>query len=497
MGFKKTVKQRVNRLTKQGRDLLERGLDRHVRLAVSGLSGAGKTTFITGLLEQLLHGEARQLPFWQALREQRIRGVKLSAQPDLTIPRFAYERALASLAAAPPQWPASTRSLSEIRSVIRVQPKAGWRARLVDHYDVTLDLFDYPGEWLLDLPLLRETYASWSQQQQDLLQQPLRAKLAQPCLAAFEALADEVVSTGSEPEDAQLAEVAAAYQGFLQQCREAHLSLLQPGRALLPGDLADAPVLDIFPWPKSMTDDTLQNPLYKKLEQRFEAYKKTVVMPFFENHFRHFNRQVLLVDVLGAIRGGQAAVVDLQLTLTQLLPSFQYGENSLLRRIFGARVEKVLLVATKADALAPSQHEQLTRLLEQLAQPVIASLRYEGVAVKTLSLAAMAVTQAGTNARSEPVLQGWELDEQGQPQRITVRPESLPDTLQQVPPTAYEWFEFLPVSRGEPDNSAEPALRGAAWPHIRMDRALEFLLGDKLGDSRKDPTTIAERGGQR
>ncbi|CAM5192800.1 hypothetical protein ALON55S_03972 [Alishewanella longhuensis] len=40
----------------QGRQLGNRALDRHLRLGVTGLSGAGKTAFITSLVHQLTLG---------------------------------------------------------------------------------------------------------------------------------------------------------------------------------------------------------------------------------------------------------------------------------------------------------------------------------------------------------------------------------------------------------------------------------------------------------
>lgn len=48
-------------LTHDLMDLIERGRDRQLRLAVTGLSRAGKTAFLTSLVDQLRHAglEAR------------------------------------------------------------------------------------------------------------------------------------------------------------------------------------------------------------------------------------------------------------------------------------------------------------------------------------------------------------------------------------------------------------------------------------------------------
>ncbi|QSA19914.1 YcjX family protein, partial [Vibrio furnissii] len=45
----------MKRIGQEVSDLIHRGLDSHVRLAVTGLSRAGKTAFISSLVNQLLH----------------------------------------------------------------------------------------------------------------------------------------------------------------------------------------------------------------------------------------------------------------------------------------------------------------------------------------------------------------------------------------------------------------------------------------------------------
>ncbi len=66
-----------------------------------------------------------------------------------------------------------------------------------------LDIVDYPGEWLLDLPLLDLSYAQWSEQIREQLQSPQRRRLAEPWLKAginwsagqpFTLLVDEVAA---------------------------------------------------------------------------------------------------------------------------------------------------------------------------------------------------------------------------------------------------------------------------------------------------------------
>src|ERR1700761_6584256 len=116
-----------------------------VRLGVTGLSRAGKTVFITALLHGLLRGG--RFPVFEALANGRIAGAKLSPQPDDAVPRFDYEGHIRAVVIER-QWPESTRQISELRVVIDYQSTGGAMRSL------TLDIVDYPGEWLLDLPLL-------------------------------------------------------------------------------------------------------------------------------------------------------------------------------------------------------------------------------------------------------------------------------------------------------------------------------------------------------
>src|SRR5882757_5318974 len=82
-----------------------------VRLGVTGLSGAGKTVFITALVHQLLH--AGRLPVFEALSTGRIARARLEPQPDDAVPRFDYETHLRALTGER-RWPNSTVDISEI-----------------------------------------------------------------------------------------------------------------------------------------------------------------------------------------------------------------------------------------------------------------------------------------------------------------------------------------------------------------------------------------------
>ena len=95
-------------------------------------------------------------------RSGRLLGVRRVGQLNAHIPSFAYERGLERLFGEPPAWPEPTRGVAEIRLEIRYRPTGALRRRLSDTATLYLDIVDYPGEWLLDLPLLELDYRQWS-----------------------------------------------------------------------------------------------------------------------------------------------------------------------------------------------------------------------------------------------------------------------------------------------------------------------------------------------
>src|SRR5689334_23066651 len=207
-----------------------------VRLGVTGLSGAGKTVFITALVHHLLHGG--RLPVFEALASGRIARARLEPQPDDAVPRFDYETHLRALTEER-RWPESTSRISELRLVIEYQSARSGRDRML-----TLDIVDYPGEWLLDLPLLTTSYAQWSADTLKLSRNGPRAGLAADWhrhLATLDPAA---------PEDEQAArEAARLFTQYLRACRDERyaMRLLPPGRFLMPGDLAESPALTFAP----------------------------------------------------------------------------------------------------------------------------------------------------------------------------------------------------------------------------------------------------------
>lgn len=464
----------MKRLKNEIQSLVNRGLDRHLRLAVTGLSRSGKTAFITAFVNQLLNvNNGARLPLFSAVREERLLGVKRIPQQDFGISRFAYDEGLASLYGTPPSWPVPTRGVSEIRLALRFRSNDSLMRHFTTHSTLYLEIVDYPGEWLLDLPMLEQSYLAWSRQMND-VRQGERAKWAEPWLE----LCRKCDPLGTVDENL-LAEISEAYSLYLQKCKQEGLHFIQPGRFVLPGELAGAPVLQFFPWPE--IDERNEPRLaqadkhtnFGMLKARYDYYCQNVVKGFYKDHFLNFDRQIVLVDCLQPLNSGPQAFNDMRLAMTQLMQSFHYGQRSLFRRLFSPCIDRLMFAASKADHITPDQHANLVSLLQQLVQDAWQNAAFEGITMDCVGLASVQATDSGIiehQGNRTPALKGHRLEDG---QLLTVYPGEVPARLPDPSFWQTQGFHF-DAFRPKPMSVDTPL------PHIRLDAVMEFLLGDKL-----------------
>lgn len=441
-----------------------------IRLGVTGLSRAGKTVFITALVANMMN--RGRMPQLVAAANGAIRTAYLQPQPDDTLPRFNYETYIGQLTSLDPSWPDGTRQISELRLSLRVQP-TGLLSGLIGPRTVHIDIVDYPGEWLLDLGLLDQTFEEWSTA-------TIARATGRPEGDTFlGALAD--IDPNAPLDEATAKVISDTFTSHLNAAREAGFSDCTPGRFLLPGDLAGSPVLTFAPLADVIGK---RGTLGREFVRRFESYKRNVVKPFFRDHFSKIDRQVVLVDVLGAIHAGPPAVEDLRNAMAAILGAFRPGRNAFLSRIFqGRRVEKILFAATKADHLHHTQHGQLTAITEALLRDAKDRADFAGATTAAMSIAALRTTVEETvDHRDGPldVVRGRLLDTGKQ---AAFYPGKLPsDPAHLLGPAragATAWLDDdYAVMRFAP---APLELKsGDGPPHIRLDKAAQFLIGDRL-----------------
>jgi uncharacterized protein len=456
-----------------------------LRLGVTGLSRSGKTVFITALIHNLVSGG--RLPFFFPEAEGRIERAYLEPQPDDAVPRFDYEEHLETLGQDPPQWPESTKRLSQLRVTIEFRSAQALR-RFFGVSRFNLDVVDYPGEWLIDLPLLEASYESWSA---DAVGRARTRHAHGPAKAWLEFLSS--VDPYARKDEQVALKGARLFADYLKAARaEDHvLHTTGPGRFLMPGDLEGSPLLTFCPLPLKEGRSIPRGSLAAMMARRFESYKSHVVRPFFRDHFSRLDRQIVLVDVLGPMNEGGEAIADLQSALDGVLRVFRIGGASWLSALIGRRIDKLLFAATKADHIHSSSHDRLEAILRLITERAMGRASASGAEVGVQALAALRATyEAEAKVGSEvlPCIVGVPMPGEriegkvfNGRQEAAVFPGDLPqnpkDALKpDAAPAGLHFVRFRPprVLPPGPDGEA-PAL-----PNIRLDRTLDFLLADWL-----------------
>ncbi len=457
-----------------------------LRLGVTGLSRAGKTVFISALIHNLVRGG--RLPLFEAQKSGRIARALLEEQPDDAVPRFQYEDHVAALVDER-IWPDSTRAISELRLTIEYESASAWN-RMFSAGKLSVDIVDYPGEWLLDLPLLGKSFADFSREAFDMAESPVRADLS----AGWRALAAKADPEG-EADEMTARGLAESFAAYLKACKldEKALSTLPPGRFLMPGDLEGSPALTFAPLPGLNDARARSGSLRAMMERRYEAYKTHVIKPFFREHIARLDRQIVLIDVLQALNAGSEAMADMERAVTEILACFRPGRGSLFTDLFSRRIDRILVAATKADHLHHESHDRLQAIVRRLADRAIARANFTGADIDVVAMAAVRATREGTVKQGRetlPVIIGTPIagerigDETFDGKTETaIFPGDLPDKPGKVfekaadrdSTAALRFVRFRPPKL---EKTAEGVT--LSLPHIRLDRALQFLIGDRL-----------------
>lgn len=458
-----------------------------LRLGVTGLARSGKTVFITALVRSLVSGG--RLPFFGAHAEGRLQNAFLEPQPDDDVPRFDYEAHLACLERNPPEWPESTRRISELRVALNFEPESPIR-RALGIGRLNIDIVDYPGEWLVDLGLFNQSYALWASEAISRAYDPARRDIAR----AWVKFLSQTDPMSAENEQTAITG-ARIFTEFLaaDRVRGGGLVTQGPGRFLMPGDLEGSPLLTFFPLAQSQGAARPRGSLAAMMERRFESYKAHVVRPFFRDHFSRLDRQIVLADVLTALNAGPNAIAELEHALEKVLYAFRPGANSWRNLFMPRRLDRLLFAATKADHLHHTSHDRLEAILQLMTQRAATRALGAGAKVQTLAISALRATrerEAKSGKDRLPCIVGVPMPGEtidgkafDGKREAAVFPGDLPDdperALSAEPDAARlatTFIRFRPprLRPASPGGEATPA------PHIRLDRVLDFLLGDWL-----------------
>ena len=429
------------------------------------MARAGKTAFLTSVAANLLALGAGR-PVLPALAQKVAgRGLQVSIAPAgaAGLPRFDHAVHLAALTADTPAWPARTSSASLLALDLVLD-----RQRLgisLPPARIRLELLDYPGEWLLDLPLVRTTYAEWSA---TVLRRLEGHPMAQEFLAYAAAL-----PAGAPADEALAATGHRLYRAMLARMRDgAGLSLLQPGRFLMPAPGPEPAWMAFFPMRGG-------GGLHSLLALRYAAYVRAVQEDLAEPMFGNLDRMVVLVDLLSALSAGEAAFADASGALAAAAGALRWRRSLLDTALALGRlqrpprtVSRVAYAATKSDHVAERQRGNLSALLRALASP-----ESSGPDVRTahLPIAAVRCTEDFVwtlDGRPVSAVRGRRI---GDERLLRSYPGEVPDR----PPDAAFWAHpFLQLPVFEPRRPPEAGRGGV--PELGLDALLLFLLDGVL-----------------
>ena len=464
-----SVDRLFSEITDSVNDGVNRLLDKEIKVGVTGFSRGGKTAFITSLVNTVINfgneGVRDKLPRFAEYDKAGIFYGGIAPNHDLSVASFPYHEYYDSLRADPPAWPVATDNLSEIRLEIRYREDRFFMPGA--SRSIYLDIWDYPGEWLIDLMLLELSYEEFSSV---MLKQVKKLSRIIGCT-------DELLSKGrglsplSPPDPRALKDAVDTYIKWLFECKKAGMSLIVPSRQVLPGNLAGAPIIEFMPWLWETPSDYTRDSLYGVMRKRYETYKKDVVYKFYETLFSKLDTQIILIDCFSALKGGREAFENVNDTFETLLRNFSYGENNIINRLFSPKIGKVIFAATKADQATYDEEKHLLSLLRSMVSTASHEIRGQSSSCQYMVLSSIASTsclEVKYQGKTTQVLStGREQDKYFFPGAI---PPSWSEQSMEDFQNHFLLMELPPplISDGE------------MIPNINMDVMLSYLLKDRL-----------------
>jgi uncharacterized protein len=173
-----------------------------------------------------------------------------------------------------------------------------------------------------------------------------------------------------------------------------------------------------------------------------------------------------------------------------VLQAFRAGRSSLLSSMFRPRIDRILFAATKADHLHHTSHDRLENILRLLTARAIARAEGVGASIDVIALAAIRATREAQlrhgAATMDAIIGVPEAGERLDGQVFDGKAEAavFPGELPADPKVVFAG-DAIALPEAENDwrflRFRPPVIApGACAPQIRLDRALQFLIGDKL-----------------
>ena len=389
--FLGTITDNVKTLKNKANALLS---DEVHNLAITGLSRSGKSMFFTSLIIQLEmrnSGSIEQalptLPLLKSLPLDLVQGFKIRALPNEA--KFPIRDCV--LALEQQNWPEATDQIYGFELIIDLLKTNTVSKLLGDQKQVIFRFYDYPGEWLSDLPLLDLDYIHWCHQVTAQQTTEPQKSLAKTWLAFLEHF-----NFDAPPTLETLNELVGAYRDYLIQAKSQGISMLQPGGLLLPPKGYEWQDIGFVPLPAKVTCD-LKHPWLKKMTQNYIDYQQAWLEPLRENYFKNYDSQIVLVDLFEGLRHSKQHLQQLKEALSNIASSLVNQQNWIqqIKKLvpFKGTQPKVAFVATKVDLIPRVERQNLLYLLKDVSSGAAAKFENSDVQLDFFLLSSIKVTQ--------------------------------------------------------------------------------------------------------
>ncbi len=445
------------------------------RVGVLGLYNAGKTVFLTSLLNHLEHHDPDR--FQLGKPGTNVRKFRLH-EPDAGWAAFNYPGFRDALVHGG-RWPEKTRD----RSMATCQfERSDWAFS-----DVLLKLYDLPGERLADAAMLGRTFAAWSDHILTLIRNDTPYRNA--CEGFLAASGDKDTSEENIVSSYKLS-LAKLILSFKPMISPSTFLLDRRGSAAKPSTPEELAAsrhcgLDASSEFAPLTlEFRAANPILTALfASRYERYKAELVEPYLLA-LKSCHSLVVIVDVMMLLAGGVGMYDDNRQILHDLFKVLDPGESAVqtvgrhLAKAFLPHelrpgwINRVAFVAPKLDLVHPGDRDRMVRLLKQMAGK-LADNR-DGLKARYFNSASAVSTKLLPSGPEERLLIGMPYRgadgkkiPPGAEQRFRVSelPEAWPASWQ---PGMFQYPEVYPTI---------PMRKDAPPEQINVDKVLEFVLG--------------------
>ena len=384
----------------------------HIRVAVIGAKGSGKTVFLTALINHLRNHQKQLLDLKDRDgNEWSVTSLDCDDWNTGGMDLFKYGEARDKLSRG--EWPGNTTSLSVYRLKLRLEKKVN--DKKTKRRTVILELLDLPGERVADLSMVGRSFLEWCEWMENRF-------------CGVEGISPDYSEYVKRIESEKNRDaILSAYKDCVSKQFEKWMLTITPSVLKLDingkfmykdGDPLDSYRKNIVFTPIGVNGDNQFAPLprtyfninspeqraiVKAFKKAYGEYKSRIVDPI-SKWLSHVNKVVYLVDVLALLREGPEAYNAEQNFASQALRMFRRSYSDIpileaIQRFMGAFVrthaDGVYVVATKADmVVGGTMRSRMKELANAMLKPALQDLGLSSSQKLVLSCASVKTSES-------------------------------------------------------------------------------------------------------